>query len=152
MGKWYMKCFCTDKVIPWIASSKSSDQKSISKWAFCWSHNSPKASTILYTHTIMQWVKSDSRVAFSRDFLWNIHSLIRAYVWNLKRADITKCPHLQIQTTVRCTHSNTSLMKINYRIVKNASQSRFEAHVGLFRLLMEGIFDVLCFLGKKLIF
>jgi hypothetical protein len=28
-----------------------------------------------------------------------------------------------------------------YRIVANASPSRFEAHVGLFRLLMKGIFD-----------
>ena len=30
---------------------------------------------------------------------------------------------------------------IRYRIVANASPSRFEAHVGLFRLLMKGIFD-----------
>ena len=40
----------------------------------------------------MQWVKSDSQVAFSKYFLRNIHSLIRAYVGNLKRADTTKCP------------------------------------------------------------
>ena len=30
---------------------------------------------------------------------------------------------------------------IVYRIVANASPSRFEAHVSLFRLLMKGIFD-----------
>ena len=30
---------------------------------------------------------------------------------------------------------------LNYRIVANASPSRFEAHAGLFRLLMKGIFD-----------
>jgi hypothetical protein len=30
---------------------------------------------------------------------------------------------------------------INYRIVASASPSRFEAHVGLYRLLMKGIFE-----------
>jgi hypothetical protein len=33
------------------------------------------------------------------------------------------------------------LFQSKYRIVANASSSRFEAHVGLFRLLMKGIFD-----------
>ena len=31
--------------------------------------------------------------------------------------------------------------RINYRIVESASPSHFEAHVGLFRLLVKGIFD-----------
>ena len=36
-----------------------------------------------------------------------------------------------------------------YRIVASASQSRFEAHIGLFRLLIKGIFDPF---EKKFIF
>ena len=30
---------------------------------------------------------------------------------------------------------------VNYRIVASSSPSRIEAHAGLFRLLMKGIFD-----------
>jgi hypothetical protein len=37
--------------------------------------------------------------------------------------------------------SMDSLRDHAYRIVANANKSRFEAHVGLFRLLMKGIFD-----------
>ena len=38
-----------------------------------------------------------------------------------------------------------------YRIVASSSPSSIEAHAGLFRLLMQGIFDahVLCLFGKK---
>ena len=41
-----------------------------------------------------------------------------------------------------------------YRIVVSSSSSRIEAHAGLFRLLMKGIFDpyVLLPFDKKLIF
>ena len=31
--------------------------------------------------------------------------------------------------------------EMKYRIIANASPSHFEAHVGLFRVLMKGIFD-----------
>ena len=44
---------------------------------------------------------------------------------------VTQLHHLCL-----CVGENTK-----YRIVANASPSRFEAHVGLFRLLMKGIFD-----------
>ena len=42
----------------------------------------------------------------------------------------------------------------NYRIVASSSPSRIEAHAGLFRMLMKGIFDpyVLRPFDKKLIF
>ena len=47
-------------------------------------------------------------------------------------------------------HVFSSYMYVNYSIVASTSPSHFEAHAGLFRLLMKGIFDAYVLLVKSL--
>ena len=62
--------------------------------------------------------------------------------------------HVVLKARRQKCKESYSIHESNYRIVASTSPSRIEAHAGLFRLLMKGIFDpyVLWPFDKELIF
>ena len=70
-------------------------------------------------------------------FLAFFITLLFCYVSSVPQIELPTFSLSSIQVVKFPVSDNLSI----YRIVASASPSRFEAHVGLFRLLMKGIFD-----------
>ena len=78
------------------------------------------------------------------------HPLKKVVLWSKSMA-IVHLRHQEPQnlselkeTAAKSSNFLENNQKTTYRIVASTSPSRFEAHAGLFRLVMKGIFDMHC--------